>query len=148
MLHRLIGTGALVLTLSACTTPAELRFENQRTVFNNPFVPPVIDQRGIGPACEPEQLHEPACTPPNVIYPGRGRFGYLGDGRAVRLTRADRRFLRERGEALQARADILESLKNGAPLPPGSPALPPASSPPSQPAPEPPRDRAPDGNAP
>jgi hypothetical protein len=143
MLHRLIGLGALALTLSACATPAELRFENQRTVFNNPYVPPVIDQRGIGPACEPAQLHEPACTPPNVIYPGRGRFGYLGGGEVVRLTRADRKFLRDRAESLQARADVLESLKNGTPLPSGSPALPSSS-----PAPQSPRDRAPDGNAP
>lgn len=148
MPQRLIGLGALALTLSACAVPAELRFENQRTVFNNPYVPPVIDQRGIGPDCEPEQVHDPACLPSNVIYPGRGRFGYLGNGTVVRLTRADRQFLRDRAEALQARADVQESLKKGTPLRPGSPALPPSSPPPNQPAPQSPHDRAPDGTAP
>ncbi len=130
--HAVLGVVTMLVT--ACTTPQGSRFEDQRTVFNNPYVPPVIDQRGIGPACEPEQLHEPACLPPNVLYPGRGRFGYLGDGTAIRLTKNDRRFLRERAEALQARVDLLEALKNGTPLPPNSPALPENQNRPMSPA--------------
>lgn len=142
MCIRIVVLGAASLMLAACTAPAGLRFEDQRTVFNNPYVPPVIDQRGIGPACEPEQMHDPACLPPNVIYPGRGRFGYLGDGTAIRLTRKDRRFLRERAEALQARVDLLEALKNGTPLPPNPPGRP-EVKPPVNP-PSPPESPAPD----
>lgn len=143
MLIRIAVLGAALFMLAACTTPAGLRFEDQRTVFSNPYVPPVIDQRGIGPACEPEQVNDPACLPPNVIYPGRGRFGYLGNGTAIRLTRKDRRFLRERAEALQARVDLLEALKNGTPLPPNPSGMPelkrPFNPPPSPelPAPDP-----------
>lgn len=136
MLKRMAGSVAASLALAACATPAELQFDNQRTVFNNPYVPPVIDQRGIGPGCQPEQIRDLSCTPENVIYPGRGRLGYLGDGRTIRLTRAERRFLRERAEALQARVDVLDALKNGTPLPPGSPALPPALRSKNQPAPQ------------
>lgn len=131
----------LALGLSACASGSGL--EGQRTVFSNPFVPPVIDRRGIGPGCEVDAEPGSLCTSGALIYPGRGRFALLGNGELVRLSRADRQFLRDRADALEARRDLLESLANGTPLPPGSPALPqnqrggaPSSPPPPESAPD------------
>lgn len=120
-----IGVVTLVLALSACTSPREPGFHGQRTVFANPYVPPVIDQGPIGPRCDEVRVRRPVCTEGAILYPGRGSHALLPDGQVVRLTRAERRFLRERAEALQARRDVFVALANGTPLPPGSPALPP-----------------------
>jgi hypothetical protein len=80
------------------------------------------------------------CTSGALIYPGRGRFALLGNGEFIRLNRAERQFLRDRADALEAQRDVSESLANGTPLPPGSPALPenqrssaPVSPPPAAP---------------
>lgn len=131
----------LALGLGACATSTGL--EGQRTVFSNPFVPPVIDQRGIGPGCEVDAEPGSLCTSGGLVYPGRGRFALAANGELVRLNRAERQFLRDRADALEAQRDVFESLANGTPLPPGSPALPqnrgsgaPPSSPPSEPPPE------------
>ncbi len=117
----IIVTGCILA--GACTTPAEHRFENQRTVFNNPYAPPEIDQTGIGPDCDEQVLRDGRCGLDSLIYPGRGRFARDRNGNLVRLTRNERRFLRERREAIQSRIDVLESLENGTPIPPNSPAL-------------------------
>jgi hypothetical protein len=120
-----LGVLAAVLALSACASPRELGFNGQRTVFANPYVPPVIDQGNIGPRCDEVRIRRPVCTEGAILYPGRGRHALLPDGQVVRLSRAERRFLRERAEALRAQRDVFEALANGTPLPPGSPALPP-----------------------
>lgn len=136
---RIAAAAMLVLTLglAACASPSSLA--GQRTVFSNPFVPPVIDQRGVGPGCEVDAGPGSLCSSGALIYPGRGRFALAGNGELIRLDRAERRFLRDRADALEAQRDINQALANGTPLPPGSPALPPdrASTPPPPPA-EPP----------
>lgn len=124
---------AVLLVIGACTTPDELRFENQRTVFNNPYASPEIDQTGIGPNCEKQVLRDDQCTLDSLIYPGKGRFARDRDGNLVRLSRSERRFLRDRNRAIRARADVLESLENGTPIPPNSPALDNIPSPPPPP---------------
>lgn len=125
----------VVLGLSACASGAGL--EGQRTVFSNPFVPPVIDQRGIGPGCEVDADPGSLCTSGALIYPGRGGFALLGNGELIRLNRAERQFLRDRADALEAQRDVFEALANGTPLSPGSPALPQnqGSSAPASPSP-------------
>jgi hypothetical protein len=120
-----IGVVALVLALSACASPREPGFHGQRTVFSNPYVPPVIDEGTIGPHCDEVRIRRSVCTSGAIIYPGRGSRALLPDGQIVRLTRAERRFLRDRADALQAQRDVAQALANGTPLPPGSPALPP-----------------------
>ena len=129
------GVLILMLGLSACAGSSGL--EGQRTVFSNPFVPPVIDQRGIGPGCEVDAEPGSLCTSGGLIYPGRGRFALLGNGELIRLNRAERQFLRDRADALEAQRDVFEALANGTPLPPGSPALPQnqGSSAPASPSP-------------
>jgi len=130
-----------VMMLGACATPAGYGFEEQRTVFNNPYVPPVIDPGTIGPRCDDRVVRDSICTAEAIIYPGSGRHALLGNGEIIRLTRAERRFLQDRADALEAQRDILESLASGTPLPPGSPALPEGrrtssgSAPPSLPPP-------------
>lgn len=140
---RCAGAGVLILALGlgACASP-DRGLAGQRTVFSNPFVPPVVDDRGIGPACDADARTGSVCTSGGLVYPGRGRVALLPTGELVRLNRAERRFLRDRADALQAQADLREALANGTPLPPGSPALPRAqgnSAPPSPPPPPAPR---------
>lgn len=116
------------LGLAACTAAPPPGFAGQRSVFSNPYVPPVIDQRGVGPGCEVDAEPGSLCTSGGLVYPGRGRFALGPDGALVRLNRAERQFLRDRADALEAQSDVFESLANGTPLPPGSPALPPAGN--------------------
>ena len=105
-----------VILLGGCATgdgpPAD------RTVFNNPYGTPVIERTGIGPQCDVDFGRDATCLGKPLIYPGRGRNASLGNGESVRLTRAQRRILRERAELIEARRDQ--------PLPPAPPAsLPP-----------------------
>ena len=95
--------------------------EGQRTVFDNPHAPPVIDQRGIGPQCDVDLGRDATCLGRPLIYPGRGRDASLGNGEHVRLTRAQARILRER-------AELLEALRNPPPPPPPPPVLPTAAT--------------------
>ncbi len=118
------GMVALALLLSACASPREPGFHGQRNVFSNPYVPPVIDSGAIGPRCDEVPVRRSVCTSGAILYPGRGSRALLPTGEIVRLTRAERRFLRDRADALQAQRDVFEALANGTPLPPGSPALP------------------------
>lgn len=131
---------AMALGLSACASQQPPGFHGQRTVFSNPYVPPVIDQGTIGPRCDEAQVRREVCSSGPIIYPGRGSRALLPNGEVVRLTRAERRFLRDRADALQAQRDVFEALASGRPLPPGSPALPhdrggraPSTPPPSPP---------------
>ena len=142
---RCAGAGVLILALGlgACASP-DGGLAGQRTVFSNPFVPPVIDQRGIGPGCEVDAREGSLCTSGGLVYPGRGRVALLPTGELVRLNRAERRFLRDRADALEAQADLREALANGTPLPPGSPALPRAQGNSAPSPPPPPAPRVPD----
>ena len=106
----------LAALLGGCATGDP--FESQRTVFNNPYVPPVLDQRGIGPQCEVDIGRDATCIGGPVIFPGRGRTAVLGNGERVRLTRAQARLVRER-------AELRESLRNAPPPQPPPPPPPP-----------------------
>jgi len=136
------------LGLGACASP-DRGLAGQRTVFSNPYVPPVIETRGIGPACDIDARTGSVCTSGGLVYPGRGRVALLPTGELVRLNRAERRFLRDRADALEAQRDLREALANGTPLPPDSPALPQNQRgyspppPPSPPAEPPARDDTP-----
>lgn len=124
MIARRIGFAAIAFGLSACASQDDLGFAGQRTVFSSPYVPPVIDRGMIGPACDETRARGSVCTAGAIVYPGRGRHALLPNGDVVRLTRAERRILRERAEARKAQADVFESLAKGTPLPPASPAMP------------------------
>lgn len=126
----------LSLGLGACAAN-DGGLAGQRTVFSNPFVPPVVDARGVGPACDEDARTGSVCTSGGLVYPGRGRAALLPTGEIVRLSRAERRFLKDRADALEAQADIREALANGTPLPPGSPALPRGQGNPAPPPPPP-----------
>lgn len=116
-----IGTVVLLMALSACASPSEPGFNGQRTVFSNPYVPPVIDPGTVGPRCDAVPVRRSVCTSGAILYPGRGRNALLPNGEIIRLTRAERRFLRDRADALQAQRDVFEALANGTPLPPARP---------------------------
>ncbi|MEE4315360.1 MAG: hypothetical protein V2I74_00100 [Erythrobacter sp.] len=106
---------AIALALGGCATDAGL--EDQRTVFTNPLGPPEVDRRGIGPQCDVDFGRDATCLGTPLIYPGRGRHVLLGNGETIRLTRAQRRILRERGE-------LLERPRTPAPPPPPPPPEP------------------------
>jgi hypothetical protein len=113
------GVIITALVLGACTTAAEPALHGERTVFHNPFVPPAIDQRGIGPQCDVDIGQDATCLGGPIIYPGRGRHISLGNGETARLTRGQARLLREREELLEALRDQ--------PPPPPPPAAPPVA---------------------
>lgn len=110
----------IALILGACASPDKGGLEGHRSVFHNPFGPPVIDRRGIGPQCDVDIGRDMTCLGGPVIYPGRGRVVLLGNGDTVRLTRTQRRFLRDRAELLERPRDA----------PPPAPAPPPVPEPP------------------
>lgn len=114
-------TGLAAVALGGCTTSDPLNAS--RSVFYNPLALE-IDNGPVGPVCPQGVIRDDACWIDGVAYPLNGRYARALDGRIVRLSREDRRFLRERTEAIRARQDLLESLENGTPLPPDSPALP------------------------
>lgn len=105
------------LMLGACASPDSGGLDRQRSVFHNPFGPPGMDQRGIGPQCDEDIGRDMTCLGGPVVYPGRGRVVLLGNGQTMRLTRAQRQFLRDR-------AALLEALDR-APPPPAPPPAPP-----------------------
>ncbi len=109
------------LALASCATGDP--FDGGRSVFNNPYAAPVVDNGPVGPECDESAVRRDGCFLDSLFYPGRGRYALDRDGNRVRLTRSERRFFRERNEAIQARIDILNSLENGTPIPPDSPAL-------------------------
>jgi len=109
---------AALLLFGGCATGTDAGLERERTVFSNPFVPPEIDRRGIGPQCDVDIGRDATCLGGPLVYPGRGRTAVLADGESVRLTRAQRRILRER-------AELREALRNRPLPPPENPAPPP-----------------------
>lgn len=98
-----------------------------RTVFNNPYAVPVIDRTGIGPQCDVGFGRDATCLGAPLIYTGQGRNASLGNGEIVRLTRAQRRILRERAELIEAQSNQLLTPAPPA-SPPPQPALPTAAS--------------------
>ena len=124
-------------SLGACSSTPE-PLSASRSAFNNPYADPVIENGPVGPECQDGVIRDNQCWVDGIGYPlGRG-FVRTADGRIIRLDRNQRRWERERAEAVQSRKDALESLKNGTPLPPGSPALPQNQSRPAAPPPPPP----------
>ena len=106
--------------LGGCATADPL--EGQRTVFNNPYVPPEMDRRAIGPQCDVDIGRDATCLGGPLIYPGRGRTAVLSNGERVRLTRAQAQLLRERAALREARRN------EPPPPPPLKPVLPTAAS--------------------
>lgn len=98
-------------------------FGSSRSVFYNPYETQEIANGPVGPLCAEGVLRDNACWIDGVAYPTDGRFARLPDGSIVRLDRNQRRWARERAEAIEGTRDVLESLENGTPIPPDSPAL-------------------------
>ena len=112
-----------VVAFSACA-PTAMHFEDERTVFNNPYAPPELANGPVGPECSEGVIRDQRCWIDGVAYPLPGLFVRDSSGNLVRLSRKQRREVRERRESIQSRIDILKSLENGTPIPPDSPALP------------------------
>ncbi|MEM6585924.1 MAG: hypothetical protein AAF692_09230 [Pseudomonadota bacterium] len=109
-------------SLGACTTSPD--FHTTRSVFHNPYAALEVDVGPVGPQCEESVITRDGCYFGGPVLARRGRWALDNDGRLVRLTRAQRNFERQREDALEAKADLLESLETGTPLPSGSPAIP------------------------
>lgn len=114
----------LSLGLGACATSPQSSFEGQRGVFNNPYVSAEIDNGPVGPDCDEGVIRDDVCWIDGVAYPLGKYFARDRNGNIVRLNRAQRRAFREQREAIRSVSDTLESLENGTPIPPDSPALP------------------------
>jgi hypothetical protein len=110
-----IAVGLAALALGGCSTPDPRAGE--RTVFNNPYALPPADRTGIGPQCDVELGRDATCLGAPLVYAG-GRHVLLGNGETERLTRQQRRILRER-------AELLEVLRDQPPAPPPPPPPPP-----------------------
>lgn len=121
---------SLVLSLAAllggCASDGSL--EGERTVFNNPYTAPLIDQTGIGPQCDVNFGSDATCLDAVVAYDRRGRSARLSNGETVRLTRAQVRLLRERAELIAALSKPISSELH-AELPPEPPPAPQAPPP-------------------
>lgn len=119
MAKGIVAIAALwALTLSGCAGDV---LKHERTVFNNPYAPPVIARTGIGPQCEVDFGRDATCLGTPLIYPGRGRTVSLGGGETERLTRNQARILRERAALIGARREQAE-------LPPPPPPPPPKAA--------------------
>lgn len=91
--------------------------EGERTVFHNPYALAALDRKGIGPQCETTaRASDATCLGIPLTRKGRGNMIGVPLAEGQRLTRAQRRLLRERAELLKAPRD--------------QPAIPPAPSPP------------------
>lgn len=91
--------GLATMLLAGCATPDSL--EGERTVFSNPYA---LDRTGIGPQCDVELGRDATCLGAPLVYDG-GRYVRLGNGETERLTRQQRRILRERAELLEVLRD-------------------------------------------
>lgn len=116
MIATRLGRSAILASLcslaAACATPDHFAgLSAERGVFASPYVAPEISQQGIGP--EPEGVN-PARRPylDSLTYVGRGH-AVDRNGRVIRLSRNDRRLLRERSERLRQRAEELERTSEG-----------------------------------
>lgn len=129
MTVRLFSVLATALALGACAaSQTENRFTGERTVFDNPYVAPELDQRAIGPGSQGNELIGKDRWIDGLLYPGAGDIAYDREGNRVRLSRSDRRELRERYLALQAQAEqnelVAEFNARQADLPPPPEAKP------------------------
>ena len=116
----IIVVGA-ALALSGCASADP--FLGARSVFYNPYATLELANGPVGPACDERVIGDRECYLDSAGNPVYGRFARDQNGNLVRLNRNQRRIIREREEAIQARVDVLESLENGTPIPPDSPAL-------------------------
>ena len=105
-----IALGLATMLLAGYATPDSL--EGERTVFSNPYA---LDRTGIGPQCDVDLGRDATCLGAPLIYAG-GRYVRLGNGETERLTRQQRRILRER-------AELLEVLRDRPPPPPSPPPI-------------------------
>ena len=109
------------LALGACTSSTP--FAAGPAMFGSPYAAPVFDNGPVGPECEGGVIRDDQCYIDGQAYPIHGRYARDANGNVIRLTREERRQIREREEAIRSRADVLESLETGTPIPPDSPAL-------------------------
>ncbi len=100
MRTRAITVGIATLALTSCATGDS--FESSRSVFNNPYALPVFDNGPVGSDCGERASRLDGCFLDSLSYPGRGKFALDRSGNLIRLTRSERRFLRERHEAIQS----------------------------------------------
>jgi len=128
MTLHLVPIVVVSLLLAGCASTPDSTLSSQRTVFSNPFVPPVVDRRGIGPACDVEVGRDATCLGGPVIYPGRGRAALLSNGQTVHLTLEQRDLLRERAAAIRERAEAIRQTEQ-VPQPPPPPPPPIATQP-------------------
>jgi hypothetical protein len=109
MARRKMGAATIAMMLLAgCATDS---LEGERTVFNNPYVRPVIDTTGIGPGCETARGRDATCL--GVPLTRRGDGSSIARPERTSFTRNQRRILRQQ-------AELLKSLSN----PPSLPAQP------------------------
>ena len=108
------------LLLAGCAADS---LEGERTVFHNPYAPSALDPDGIGPQCETTaRAGDATCLGVPLTRKGRGNAIGVPLAEAPRLTRDQRRLLRER-------AELLEALRQQPPVapPPPPPTAAPAS---------------------
>jgi hypothetical protein len=88
------------LLLAGCTTDS---LEGERTVFHNAYAPTALKPEGIGPQCETNaRASDATCLGVPLTRKGRGNAIGVPLSEGPRLTRAQRRQLRERAELLEA----------------------------------------------
>jgi len=103
------------LLLAGCATDS---FESERTVFHNPYAPAALDPAGIGPQCETTaRAGDATCLGVPLTRKGRGNAIGVPLAEGPRLTRDQRRLLRER-------AELLEALRQQPAIPPPPTAAP------------------------
>ncbi len=106
------------LLLAGCAADS---LEGERTVFHNPYAPAALDPDGIGPKCETTaRASDATCLGVPQTRKGRGNAIGVPLAEAPRLTRDQRRLLRER-------AELLEALRRQPPVAPPPPTAAPAS---------------------
>jgi hypothetical protein len=100
------------LLLAGCAAGS---LEGERTVLHNPYAPAALDPEGIGPQCETSaRASDATCLGVPLTREGRGNAIGVPLSEGQRLTRAQRRQLRER-------AALLEALRAPPPVPPPPP---------------------------
>ncbi|MCL9998055.1 MAG: hypothetical protein NBV68_01610 [Erythrobacter sp.] len=108
------------LLLTGCAADS---LEAERTVFHNPYAPAALDPDGIGPQCETTaRAGDATCLGVPLTRKGRGNAIGVPLAEGPRLTRAQRRLLRER-------AELLEALRQQPAIPPPLPPPPPIAAP-------------------
>ncbi|MEM7779787.1 MAG: hypothetical protein AAF697_05260 [Pseudomonadota bacterium] len=93
--------GSLILSGCAVSQETQNNFGGHRSVFHNPYVAPELAQGDVGPETgDPiKDARQPYLD--GLFYPGRGEYAYDREGNRIRLSRASRRELRRRQDALE-----------------------------------------------